>query len=149
MKTILLFISFSIYAPVGWAQTTNSAKTLKTNLCKTWVAFKETEHIPMLNRHETKELVQKSERDSLIIHVDNTIERFHRDRIYIGNWNVSNDSTKIIFKFPDCSNYYFSLGAEEFLLETLTENGVKMLCDMGKEGEYTERLFKSATVKIK
>ena len=103
----------------------------------------------MLNRHETKVLVQKSERDSLIIHSDNSVERFHENRVCHGNWNVSSDSTKVIFKFPDCSNYYFSLGSEEFLLGTLTENGVKMSCDMGKEGEYTERLFKPTIEKVK
>ena len=148
MKTILLIL-FLTLSQIGWAQTTYQAQTLKPKLCKTWVAFEETEHIPMLNRNETKQLVKKSERDILIIHSDNSVERYHRERVCHGNWNVSSDSTKIIFKFPDCSNYYFSLGAEEFLLETLTENGVKMLCDMGEEGERTERLFKPTNEKSK
>jgi hypothetical protein len=103
----------------------------------------------MWNRIDKKVLIQKSDRDSLIIHSDNSVKRFHRNRICVGTWKLNSDSTKIVFTFPDCSSYYYPYGAEQFILETLTENSVKMLCDMGEEGELTERFFKPAVEKVK
>lgn len=139
-KSILALIIILNLINSGWCHAQLSE--LKSKLCHTWVSYEQTFHSKLLNEFETH-TTTGSEKDSLIVSEDFIVQRFHRNRTCNGFWTFSYDSIKVYFTFPDCKNFYYSMKPDEFLLETLSGDTLKMLCGMGEEGEFTERWFRS------
>ena len=117
---------------------------LRSKLCHTWVSYEQTFHSKLLNEVVTH-TTMGSEKDSLIVSEDFIVKRFYRNRTCNGFWTFSDDSIKVVFTFPDCKNFYYSMRPDEFVLETLSGDTIKMLCGRGEEGEFTERWFKIVT----
>ena len=115
---------------------------LKEKLSKTWVAKKEIIHVPMTGEAYPRS-IQEFNKDSIIIKPDHTIERYTQNTLYHGKWKLSPDNTEVIFEIANCIDCY-SMNMERLILNTLTDTTIEMRINHGKEGEWTQKMFKQS-----
>ncbi len=114
---------------------------LTNRLCKTWVAFKEIIHEPMMKKSRTLDSTQIGQ-DSIIIKPDHEIIRYYRNTIYYQSWEITQDSTAVKLFYKNCINCLDSRRNENFQLKTLTDTTIEMTFWWGKEGESTQRIYR-------
>jgi hypothetical protein len=134
MKILLAFTGISL--ALNLLNGPANLNSIKSKLCKTWVAYKVTMAEPMMKRKYTRKL-DKQEFDSIQINNDGSYYRNCNMGTYKGTWTMNADSTNL-FVLP--SSPVRRNGG--WLIINLSDSSLYLRHSWGKEGESSIFKFK-------